>query len=58
MHKKNYKNATNEISNEEKKRFFNIFRLGNRGVANVTPVIDSLKNFISILKFEKFFHSI
>ena len=28
MHKKNYKNATNEISNNEKKRFFGIFRLG------------------------------
>ena len=28
MHHKNYKNATNEISNNEKKWFFGIFRLG------------------------------
>ena len=35
--KKNYKNANNEILNNEKKRFFGIFRLGKPRVANVTP---------------------
>ena len=51
MHKKNYKNATNEISNNEKKLFFGIFRLGKPRVANLTPGIDSLRNFTSIIYF-------
>ena len=52
MHKKNYRNATNEISNnEKKKRFFAIFRLGKPRVANLTPGIDSLRNFTSIIYF-------
>ena len=46
MHKKNYKNATNGISNNEKKnRFFGILRLGKPRLANLTPGIDSLRNF-------------
>ena len=49
MHKKNYKNATNEILINEKKRFFDIFRLGRPHVANITPGIDSLRNFTSII---------
>ena len=44
MHKKNYKNATNEISNNEKIAVFGIFRLGKPRVANLTPGIDSLIN--------------
>ena len=51
MHKKNYKNATNEILNNEKKRFFGIFRLGKPRVANLTPEIDCLRNFTSIINF-------
>ena len=51
MHKKNDKNANNEISNNEKKRFFGIFRLGKPQVANLTPGIDSLRNFTSIIYF-------
>ena len=51
MHKKNYKNATNEILENEKKRFFDIFRLGRPRVANITPGFDSLRNFTSIIYF-------
>ena len=51
MHTKNYKNATNEILNNEKKRFFDIFRLERPRVANLTPGIDSLTNFTSIIYF-------
>ena len=52
MNKKNYKNATNEIfNNEKKKRFFDIFRLGRPRVANITPGIHSLRNFTSIIYF-------
>ena len=49
MHKKNYKNATNEISNNEKKAIFGIFRLGKPQVANLTPGIDCLRNFTPII---------
>ena len=49
--KKNYKNATNEISNNGIKRYFGIFRLGKPRVANITPGIDSLRNFTSIIYF-------
>ena len=55
MHEKNYKNANNEISNNEKKQFFGIFRLGMPRVANLTPRIDTLRNFTSIMYFWKFF---
>ena len=51
MHEKNYKNATNEILNNEKKTVFDIFRLGRPRVANITPGIDSLRNFTSIIYF-------
>ena len=51
MHKKKYKNATNEISNNEKKQFFNLFRLGKSRLTNVTPGIKSLRNFTSITYF-------
>ena len=51
MLKKNYKNATTEISNNEKKQFFAILRLGKPRVANLTTGIDSLKIFTSILYF-------
>ena len=36
MDQNNYRNATNEIPNNEKKRFFDIFRLRNLRVANLT----------------------
>ena len=56
MHNKNYKNATNEISdNEKKKWFFDIFRLGKPRVPNLITGIDSLRNFTSIMYFWKFF---
>ena len=55
MHKKNYKNANNEISNNEKSGFFGIFSLGKPRVANLTPEIDSLRNFISIIYLQQFF---
>ena len=45
MHKKNYKNATNEVSNNEKKGFFDISRLGKPRVANLTPGIDLIMYF-------------
>ena len=51
MRKKNYKNATNEIFNNEKKTFFGIFRLEKPRVGNLTPGIDSLRNFTSIMNF-------
>ena len=51
MHKNNYKNARNEISNNKKKGFFVIFRLGKLRVANLTPGIDSLRNFTSKIYF-------
>ena len=51
MHEKNYKNATNEILNNETKRFFDIFRLRRPRVANITPGIDSLRHFTSIIYF-------
>ena len=51
MHKKNYKNATNEILNNEKKTVFGIYRLEKPRVANLTPGIDSLRNFTSIIYF-------
>ena len=41
MHKKNFKNVTNKISNNGKKQIFDIFRLGEPWVANLTPGIDS-----------------
>ena len=50
--KKNDKNATNEISNNEKKTFFfYIFRLGKPRLDNLTSGIDSLRNFTSIIYF-------
>ena len=58
MHKKNLKNATNEISINEKKRFFGIFRLGKPRVANLSPGLDSLRNFRRLYIFESFFLSI
>ena len=51
MHKKKYKNATIEISYNEKKRFFGIFRLVKPRVANLTLGLDSLRNFTSIIDF-------
>ena len=51
MHKKNYKNANKQISNNEKKRFFGICRLGKPRVANVTPGTDSLRHFTLIIYF-------
>ena len=50
MHKKKYKNATNEISNNEKKRFFDIYRLLKPRVANLTPGIDSTLQRVFFLK--------
>ena len=39
----------------KKERFFDIFRLGRPRVANLTPGIDSLRNFTSIIYFWNFF---
>ena len=51
MYKNDYKNAANEISNNEKSGFFGIFRLGKPRVANLTAGIDFLRNFTSIICF-------
>ena len=49
VHKNYYKNATDEISNNEKKK--NSFGLGKPRVANLTPGINSLRNVTSIIHF-------
>ena len=51
MHKKSYKNATNDISTDEKKRFSGIFKLEKLRVVRLTPGIDSLINFTSMIYF-------
>ena len=57
--KKIKKNATNEISNNEKtkkKRFFDIFRLGKPRVANLTQGTDFNRETLQRLYiFENFF---
>ena len=40
----------------KKKRFFGIFRLGKPRVANLTPGIDSLRNFIDYVFLKFFFY--
>ena len=40
------------------KRFFDIFRLGRPRVANLTPGIDSLRNFTSIIHFWSVFEKL
>ena len=56
FYKKNYKNVTNEISNNKKKRFFYIFRLGKPRVTNLIVGIHFLKFYINHIFLTIFFY--
>ena len=58
MHKKNYKNVTNEVLNNEKKTVFDICRLGKPRVANLLNTGNRFleKFYIEYIFLKNFFY--